>query len=70
MNDKDNNVQPVLLNSKQAYEYLGISKSSFRRLRLEFDLPVVLVLSEPRFHRDDLDRLINERRTHTDKKAS
>jgi hypothetical protein len=64
----DNTAPPVkqlLLNAGEAATYLGISKTSLNKLRREGKLPSVHLITDARYHIDDLNTFINQHRNNT-----
>jgi excisionase family DNA binding protein len=61
--------RPVLLTVEQAAEYLTVSEGFVRRLRYESRIPGVKLGKHLRFEKSDLDRFIEDGKSHLDREA-
>jgi excisionase family DNA binding protein len=59
--------EPALLNAQEAAAYLGIGKTSLNKLRREGKLPTVRLITDARYHIDDLNAFIDQCRNNTGK---
>lgn len=53
--------KPLMCRAKDAYEYLGISKSEFYKLKKDGQLPVVRGFGEDRYRYDLLDEMVKNK---------